>query len=192
MKMQLFVVATWLLSAATNLFGAETNVVYLPVDWSAHVGEKDIAEQIDTAKGKPECRPAEFDPQGNWGPVVSGFQISIRLATNTFRVGSMINARVILRNTETNSLTIIAPSVAGIRLVATDEHGVLLQPNRLQLTVSGPSQATLPGRRQRSYEFDLAQNFDFKSPTTCRAEHLIRLDQTAKVCSGDARITIVP
>ena len=48
--------------------------------------------------GSLEEGPVGNDPLGNWGPVESGAQLSLRLATNRFVVGQMVTAYVILRN----------------------------------------------------------------------------------------------
>lgn len=55
-------------------------------------------EQIERAKRAKESRPAAQDPEGHWGDVVEGFQLSMRFAKESFRVGEPIAATVIIRN----------------------------------------------------------------------------------------------
>jgi len=55
-------------------------------------------EQIENAKHAKESRPAEQDPEGNWGPVAEGFQFSLRFEKDAYTNGEPISACVILRN----------------------------------------------------------------------------------------------
>jgi hypothetical protein len=59
--------------------------------------------QIERATHAKESRPVEHDPEGNWGPVLEGFQLSIRLEKASFTNGEPVIARMLLRNV-TNSV----------------------------------------------------------------------------------------
>jgi hypothetical protein len=55
-------------------------------------------EQVESAKLAPESRPAVDDPEGNWGFVSHGFQLSLRFAKQEFTNGEPVVANIILRN----------------------------------------------------------------------------------------------
>ncbi|HTL55712.1 MAG TPA: hypothetical protein VL361_08530 [Candidatus Limnocylindrales bacterium] len=55
-------------------------------------------EQIQKAQREQESRPADTDPDGNWGSVVEGFQLSLRFEKETYTNGEPLNAWVLLRN----------------------------------------------------------------------------------------------
>lgn len=103
-----------------SVFCQDTNVVFLPEDIYDDSGsdigvifygkkpapgkmDSRYKQIMDAAIKAGECRPAEQDPEGHWGEVVGGFQLSIRSATNVFVIGKPIPITVIFRNTETNN-----------------------------------------------------------------------------------------
>lgn len=53
---------------------------------------------VAAALKAPESRPAQDDPEGHWGPIVAGWQISLRLSTNTYTPGQPVYGTVLLRN----------------------------------------------------------------------------------------------
>lgn len=175
------IVLTALLFARTA-FAAETNVYFLPVDRRAYFGEKAkaraYAEQLEAAKNSPESRPAELDPEGHWGAIVSGFQLGIRLSTNTFAVGELIKATVIVRNTTTNSLKLFAPQADLIQLViTTNSETPLPQPPR-KLMLSGPVALGIPERRQIRYSLDVNKTFNLTAagPHHIMAKRLVQAE----------------
>jgi len=88
----------WLASVAGLL--ADTNQFYLTDDFVTHYGDSlpFTAKHIEMAKHAKECRPADQDPEGHWGPVTEGFQLSVRLERESFTNGEPVTACVILRN----------------------------------------------------------------------------------------------
>jgi hypothetical protein len=88
------------LSATASGVLGDTNRYYLTDDFATHYGDTlpFTPEQIERAKHAPECRPAAQDPEGHWGPVTEGFQLSIRLQKASFTNGEPVTASVILRN----------------------------------------------------------------------------------------------
>lgn len=53
---------------------------------------------VAAALKAPESRPAQDDPEGHWGPIIAGWQLSLRLSTNTFAPGQPVSGTVLLRN----------------------------------------------------------------------------------------------
>lgn len=155
---------------AVQVPGSETNVVYLPLDVVAHVGrnanERAYAEQMEAAKSSPESRPAELDPEGHWGAIVCGFQLGIRFSTNAFAVGVPIKATVVVRNTTTNSLNLLAPQADSIHLVMTNISENLLPRLPKKLTFSGPVSLSIPEHRQIRYFLDVDQAFNLTAAGT--------------------------
>jgi hypothetical protein len=85
---------------------AQTNNFYITDEsLSSHQKPGSFSpEQIDAAKHAKESRPAKDDPEGNWGEISEGFQLSIRLLGNAFTNGEPIKAFVILRNVSDTNL----------------------------------------------------------------------------------------
>ena len=54
--------------------------------------------RIQKASTAKESRPANLDPEGNWGEPSSGMQMSIRLDKSSYKVGEPVNATIIVRN----------------------------------------------------------------------------------------------
>ena len=57
---------------------------------------------IEKAKRALDSRPAAQDPEGNWGAVVDGLQVSIRLDKKTYDTNEPIVATIIMRNVSEN------------------------------------------------------------------------------------------
>lgn len=146
---------------AESLHASDTNVVYLMMDPVFHVGEEAqaiaTAEQMKRETNSVESRPAELDPDGNWGTVVDGVQISVRLSTNVFTLGQPINATVLVRNTTTNQVLLPAPQYLSIKFSVRDYKGNALTRPDLEkvLQISGPPALGLPGHRQLRFSDNL-------------------------------------
>lgn len=127
---------------AFNLVAQGTNIMYFPEERYPFCQDKtdvDYNKQArETAIQAGECLPAELDPQGHWGEIVGGFQLSIRSATNVFIVGKPVPITVILRNTSTNVLPVIPPVSVGF-VVVEDEAGKKIPDNNLDAGGSGGS-----------------------------------------------------
>jgi hypothetical protein len=91
---------TVLLISGLRGLGA-TNEVYVTVSPPETFGDitNFTPAEISNAKTNPECRPAEFDPDGHWGPVVAGLQLGLRLSRTNYVRGDSLGCSVILRNT---------------------------------------------------------------------------------------------
>jgi hypothetical protein len=135
---------------------SETNVVYLPYEQASYFGEEikvaAYKRAVKAARDLPECKPAEFDPEGHWGEIEAGLQMSIRFAKRVFTAREHIEATVIIRNTTTNYINVLAPITASIELIVLNNRKEPAGKSRPELVVSGPSSLLLPGRRQIKFQ----------------------------------------
>jgi hypothetical protein len=84
---------------------AQTNQFYVTEEIHTKAVFSPTSEQIEHAKQAKDSRPAKDDPDGNWGPIAEGFQLSIRLQKNRFSNGEPIVAAILLRNVSDKALT---------------------------------------------------------------------------------------
>lgn len=96
--------AVLLLATVAVLF-AQSEKFYVTKETHATATFIPTAGQIEQAKQAKDARPAEDDPEGNWGQISEGFQLSIRLSKNTFTNGEPVSASILLRNVSDKPLT---------------------------------------------------------------------------------------
>lgn len=155
---------------------ADTNDLFLPMDKIATGAQQNDEEfnarERENAIKAGESKPAELDPEGNWGPVIGGFQLSIRSATNVFIQGKPITVSTIIRNTTTNDLIALAGLILP-EIIIIDEAG--REGSALPLQgFSGPMSINLPSRRQRKTEVDVSFGFSTLKPGTYQLRALGR------------------
>lgn len=63
-----------------------------------------LRAKLENALKSPECRPADSDPAGHWGPVVHAWQLSLRLTKTNVSQGEPIDATILLRNVSTDTM----------------------------------------------------------------------------------------
>jgi len=103
--------------ASSIVVRSQTNAFYVTDDRITNFNEFiPTVDQIEGAKHARESRPAEKDPEGNWGVVEEGFQLSIRLEKKRFTNGEPIQASIFLRNVSDKQLTYYFHSSPGIAL----------------------------------------------------------------------------
>ncbi len=124
-------------------------------------------EKVAQAKRQTECLPANAFPEGNWGEVQSGFQLSMRFETNTFVTGQPITAILLLRNVTNTVLTYNVAYVAGhdgpIALIATDSNGLPLSTKSQEFTVVSAHERKLYPNTQHKYQNNLDARYDLRS-----------------------------
>src|SRR5215472_4660471 len=103
MKVAFLLTALFLMPAPTLL--AQTNEYFVTEEDHTNKYFIPTPEQIKQARHAKESRPAKEDPEGNWGAVNEGFQLSIRLSKSTFTNGEPVVATIILRNVHDKPLT---------------------------------------------------------------------------------------
>jgi hypothetical protein len=92
---------------STSLVGmaAQTNQFYVTDEGNGPIPQPPFSTaQIEKARQDSGCRPAENDPEGHWGPVEEGFQLSLRFEKDSFTNGEPIAACVTLRNVSDKTL----------------------------------------------------------------------------------------
>src|ERR1700743_1259734 len=63
------------------------------------------SKQLQEAKKTKESLPADQFPEGNWGLVTNGFQLSLRFEKPSFNPGEPVAAIILLRNVTNAILT---------------------------------------------------------------------------------------
>lgn len=172
----------------------KADALFLPVVEPGNIDAK--AQELARAIRAGECRAAELDPEGHWGPVIKGVQVSLRSLTNVFVKGQPAEVSVIFRNTTTNDL--VVPNVPGgpeLRIVDTENH------DRSALGLqgfSGPMSFTLPAMRQMKGTIDITDCIRDRSPGTYRLyardyafDAQGQWGKTIPVLSGDLSIRVV-
>lgn len=175
----------------------DTNVSFLPENY----GFEPYQQVVEKAIKAGECRPAEQDPDGHWGRVNYGFQMSIRSQTNVFTASNPIPVAVILRNVSTNTLIrFYADSGREVYFTIEDGNG------HIQRTHDPAGYSSVGGRDFRAryqikHEYDLNYEFHLSAGVyKVRADQLI-FEQPAypgvtnwpgKVLSGEMTIQVIP
>lgn len=85
----------WLNSVAASENTNSMFVTYAETDDSWPVTQN----QLDAMGGAKESLPASADPDGNWGDIVEGFQLSARFETNEIASNTPVKVTILLRNT---------------------------------------------------------------------------------------------
>jgi hypothetical protein len=175
----------------------QSNQFYVPDDLLLR-GSKTTAfsfEQIEAAKRAKDSRPAEDDPEGNWGTVSEGFQLSIRLEKNSFTNGEPISAYMILRNVSDKALRFPVSYGNDPETKLTLKKGetaLLTHDEALSIPRTDSfSLQPMPAGIQCKYTLDLSTIFDLKTNGTYSIQatkKIPNMDQTkrASVDSGTA------
>jgi hypothetical protein len=162
----------------------------------------EFIEQAGVAK---DSRPAEEDPEGNWGQPAGGMQLSVRFDKDSYDVGKPIVATVIFRNVTNEEISAPLNILRfDTEMVVTDEKGRQLETKkpegltdfekRLCRTVQDPKFRTIMPRAQEKYQVKLNDSFDLVAPGTYQVVIHYRAFSSSNpivdVRSGKAKITI--
>lgn len=145
----------------TNLFLTDENRLF-----SYKNGERVVdTRRVQQAEKCSESRPAEQDPEGHWGKVVDGFQLSLRFEKQEFTNGEPVWATILLRNVSDRQLTYIAEEVAGrpspIHVSVWTQQGKLnLKTNHAVIPIVSVRSASLYPRTQHRYRLRLDRYYD--------------------------------
>jgi len=200
------------LAAASYALCQDTNAVFLPEDneaqpvaWEIYGKPTNVPamspeyqKEVDAAISAGECRPAELDPEGHWGSVVFGSQLSIRTATNVFTIGQPMPVVVIYRNTTTNPLPISITPWPQNRIIVHDEAGKIV-PDNSSIWGGSASLGTLSPMRQIQDEVDLQGRLNSMKPGIYKISverriysNITNSAKTAVVPSPPGTVTILP
>jgi hypothetical protein len=190
---------------------AQTNRFFITDESQAPYKEEPFSpEEVERARTALDSRPADEDPEGHWGPVAEGFQLSLRLEKESFTNGEPVTARLLLRNVSTNELRY--PVAFGNKDIETTlilMRGEERVRPREELESGAPFNEQLkrvfrgtesfwPSRpgTQRRFLFDLGKLFDLSGngEYTVRAKRKIPKtgqDAVEEVTSGTAAFRIV-
>src|SRR5579863_9882496 len=80
----------------------QSNEFYRTVMYKPSTDNGLHSQKLEQMMEMLESRPAKADPEGNWGLVKDGLQLSVRLETNRILVGRTAEVRIILRNVGSN------------------------------------------------------------------------------------------
>ena len=128
--------------------------------------------QLDAAKNAKESLPASADPEGHWGSVVEGFQLSARLEKKSFKPDEQIKVTVLLRNTTNHVIGYSAFFGSGVDLPICDfvvtrtgqTNNLKKQNLETEIATGGARWFNLHPQTQRKYEATLNGAFDLTIP----------------------------
>ena len=126
--------------------------------WYNQSGERLVKlKDIEKAKQIAECLPAEQDPEGHWGQVANGFQLSLRFEKAVFTNGEPILATMFMRNVSNATQSYFRP----IRVVSSKNGNI--QKNKYDTGLFDQSLTpvtTLFPQTQNKYRDKLNQSYD--------------------------------
>ena len=152
-------------------------------------------ESAEIARTNAECQPAIDDPDGHWGPIIYGCELSIRFEKFTFRTNESVIARIIYRNAGTNFLNYGTPfgGALDFRFRIRDQDGRELADSFKPARTTGHHGPWPPGT-QYKYECNLTERFGLSKPGVYTILVHRRIRGPAgiiDVASGTATIKIV-
>jgi hypothetical protein len=206
MKMMILYAA--FLMATSFVLPSQTNAYYITEESHTNAYFTPTPEQIERAIHANESRPAKDDPEGNWGKVSDGFQLSVRMAKNTFTNGEPVIALILLRNVSDKPLTyyVFYPKDDDLKLhvkmgdkqlnpkdAITTDMTFLEKLNHLNN--GSRSMPMLPVGVQRLFKVRLDQSFDLTTNgqySICASRAVLRNDKKSEtnVSSGIATFSI--
>jgi hypothetical protein len=185
---------------------AQTNQIFvtdnISTDFNIFVPTTNQAWDASSLK---ESRPAKDDPEGHWGEVWEGFQLSLRLDKETYTNGEPINADVLLRNVSEKPVKFFffEPKDRPLQLIvkkltkntSNDAAGELIQEIQSRHLTGSLWRLTIPIGKQRKFVIGLTNVFDLTpGKYKIQAQQLVmNLERTVttNVASGYATFTVV-
>ena len=126
-------------------------------------------KRIQEAQKSNESRPAEQDPEGHWGKVVDGFQLSLRFEKQEFTNGEPVLATILMRNVSDKQLTYGKELVTGRPspinvLVWNEQEKLNLKTDDTLVPRASASNVSLYPRTQHKYRLRLDKYYDLTKP----------------------------
>lgn len=180
------------LAARIGCAGHETNAFFVTAE-----GYPIYQEKIEAASRAPECRPVELDPEGHWGPITEGFQLSLRFTNTVVHVGEPLIATIILRNVSpTNLFNSVWGRDTQYTMVITDSSGQPL------LGAEWRGGSRFPGVLDKGTQLKVESNLTLRYPFTRPGTYsvyamrraILKLDGSGhtEIVSGKVSFTILP
>jgi hypothetical protein len=147
----------------------DTNNIYLPEEngqslYQAEGANSELNKHArEAAIRAGECRPAELDPDGHWGALIGGLQLSIRANTNCFVAGSPILVAVIIRNTTTNTLSRFNADDGGESIFTIEDESGQKVKRFATPGYSNVNFVKIDAKRQVKHEYDLNSQFHLET-----------------------------
>jgi hypothetical protein len=150
----------------TNVFLTDVNSLF----WYRHHERLVEVKRIKDAQKLPESMPAKQDPEGHWGEITNGLQMSLRFEKQIFTNGEPIDAIALIRNVTNQPVVFFQP----VRILATkDGHSLKRKDDTGVIVISTPLEATVfPQTQKRNRErldqiYDLTQNGEYIFQAVC-------------------------
>ena len=185
---------TFLLGAVIWLCGwagmAQTNFFY------TDDGLGKTSDKVEASRRSHESLPANLFRVGNWGPIVEGFQLSLRFSKQSYTNGEPVHGAILLRNVSGSNLVfqIVFALDRDFRLTVFDpEHRQL--PDRADLSVGAVRTAYIWADTQHKFDLRLDKRFDLTELGTYTIVAKRRVPKAgllgmSEVVSGIVRIQI--
>jgi hypothetical protein len=142
-------------------------------------------KKIEEALNSKESRPASQDPEGHWGQVLDGFQLSLRFEKQDFTNGEAITATVLIRNVSENTLSYVVNTMtsqpAPINVAVCEGHERLKLITENTLIKGTARTAHLYAQTQHKYQVRLDKYYDLgkKGIYSVQAEYSFQSPGTA-------------
>jgi hypothetical protein len=127
----------------------------------------EMKTSIENARTNIECQPAKDDPNGHWGPIIYGYELSIRFKKFTFHTNEPVIATIIYRNAGTNILNHATPFGGDLDFKVAIKNGAgnELDDSFVPARTTGHGGGWIPGT-QYKYESDLTKRYGLSKPGT--------------------------
>lgn len=124
---------------------------------------------VDTKQLHVEQRPAAADPEGNWGPLVEGVQVSLRFQKGTYEIGEKFFAVFIVRNTSTQVVSVHLSNdpfddLSLIRFTVQRDQSLVQQAPRPKSDIPSGGPSVIGPKQQLRFLLRMDRQLDFSQP----------------------------
>ena len=141
-------------------------VVESPGHW--RIPDAILASKIRQAGTLPESRPADQDPEDNWGIVTNGLQLALQLKSTAYTNGEPVRATMFMRNVTNEPIVYWRPT--GVEMFkdgkSLGRKSAHFGPDGIALGdwASGHPEITLFQRTQHRFVISLNDYYDLSEP----------------------------
>jgi hypothetical protein len=193
MKFPIFFILLFAAYWSSN--ATDTNTIYVTDEGFLSIN---YSEKVKEARESKESLPAEDFPEGNWGAITNGFQLSLRFDKQVFTNGEPMFANILLRNTTnqirtyTVSLSSVANRSEPIGLSVFSETGAGISPTSASddnVIVSTRGRSLIP-KTQHKYTERLDKIYDFKTNGSYFAQAALTVFCPNRITITSAKVPI--